>query len=78
MLMLVAMPAKNLSNKRNKFSDSDILTFITSLLIYRKNEKQIISPLIIHLEFNEKIFLKIGLKIPSKKDEYQHDEDSSS
>jgi len=54
MLMLVAMPAKNLSNKRNKFSDSDILTFITSLLIYRKNEKQIISPLIIHLEFNEK------------------------
>jgi len=68
----VVAPAKNLSNKTNKFSDSDILTFFTSLLIYRKVEKQILSS----LKFD--IFENRIENTNNKKDEHQHDEDTSS
>ena len=66
----VVAPAKNLSNKTNKFSDSDV--YFTSLLIYRKDEKQILSS----LKFN--IFENRIENTNNKKDEHQHDEDTSS
>ena len=66
----VVAPAKNLSNKTNKFGDSDV--YFTSLLIYRKDEKQILSS----LKFN--IFENRIENTNNKKDEHQHDEDTSS
>ena len=66
----VVAPAKNLSNKTNKFSDSDV--YFTSPLIYRKDEKQILSS----LKFN--IFENRIENTNNKKDEHQHYEDTSS
>ena len=66
----VVAPAKNLSNKTNKFSDSDV--YFTSLLIYRKDEKANIIFSKIHI-FENRIE-----NTNNKKDEHQHDEDTSS